>query len=184
MSSESNKLLCAILSAFLVYLLASFLSELLYHKDNKKDLQVSYYIDDTSEKDIGIIKKDKDIEAKKVSETEIINLLKTADILKGENFVKKNCSSCHDLNLPIKNKIGPSLATVFNREIGSIKDYKYSKALIDLNKNWDLLNLYNFLEKPKEWANGTKMSYRGITDTTKLINTIKYLKDNSMNNEN
>ncbi|MAJ24321.1 MAG: hypothetical protein CMP36_02295 [Rickettsiales bacterium] len=184
MSSESNKLLCAILSAFLVYLLASFLSELLYHEDNKKGLKVSYYIDHTSEKNIDVIEKGKNIASKKVSETEIINLLKTADILKGESFVKKNCSSCHDLNLPIKNKIGPSLATVFNREIGSIKDYKYSKALIGLNKNWNLLNLYNFLEKPKEWADGTKMSYRGITDTTKLINTIKYLKDNSINNEN
>ena len=36
MSSESNKLLCAILSAILVLLLASFISELLYNKEKKK----------------------------------------------------------------------------------------------------------------------------------------------------
>ena len=36
MSSDSNKLLCAILFAFLVYLLASFVSELFYSVDKKK----------------------------------------------------------------------------------------------------------------------------------------------------
>ena len=36
MSSELNKIFCAILSAILVYLLASFLSELLYNVDKKK----------------------------------------------------------------------------------------------------------------------------------------------------
>ena len=44
MSSESNKLLCAILSALLIYLLASFLSELLYNKDKQKDIKLSYSI--------------------------------------------------------------------------------------------------------------------------------------------
>ena len=53
-----------------------------------------------------------------------------------------------------------------------------------MKKEWSLVNLYYFLEKPKEWAPGTKMSYRGIANTTKLLNTIKYLKENSLNNEN
>ena len=39
MSSELNKIFCAILSAILVYLLASFLSELLYNLDKKKKYQ-------------------------------------------------------------------------------------------------------------------------------------------------
>ena len=86
--------------------------------------------------------------------------------------------------MPIKNKIGPSLATIYNRKIGGIDDYKYSKALLNMKKEWSLVNLYYFLEKPKEWAPGTKMSYRGIANTTKLLNTIKYLKENSLNNEN
>ena len=37
--------------------MASFLSELLYHEDNKKGLKVSYYIDHTSEKNIDVIEK-------------------------------------------------------------------------------------------------------------------------------
>ena len=183
MSFELNKLICAVLSAFLVYLLASFLSELLYHKDTKK-IKLSYYTETTPQDNVDLTN-EKILEKTKIlNKNEINKLLENASFEKGESFIKKNCASCHDYSLPIKNKIGPSLATILNREVGSLKDYKYSKTFVDLKKNWDVVNLYYFLEKPKEWAKGTKMSYRGITDTKKLLNTIKYLRDNSLSNEN
>ena len=123
-------------------------------------------------------------EIKKITKIEINQLLEKADLEKGKIFVNKNCASCHDFDMPIKNKIGPSLANVLNRKIGKLSDYKYSKTLSNIEKEWDLVNLYYFLEKPKEWAPGTKMSYRGISDSVKLLNTIKYLRDNSIRNEN
>ena len=183
MSSESNKLLCAILSAILVYLLASFMSELVYNVEEKKNAKLSYSLEEiekSNKLDISQI----DSEKKKITEIEINQLLEKADLEKGKSFVNKNCATCHDFNMPIKNKIGPSLAKVLNRKVGSLSDYKYSKVLLNLEKEWSLTNLYYFLEKPKEWAPGTKMSYRGISDTTKLINTIKYLRENSISNEN
>ena len=184
MASESNKLLCAILSAILVYLLASFISELLYKKDNKKNIKLSYSINNPNI-DVSITdNKKENLEIKVMTDSEINDLVKKADFEKGKIFINKNCSSCHDFNIPIKNKIGPSLATVLNRKIGAIPNYKYSKALLNMDRGWDIPNLYYFLEKPKEWAPGTKMSYRGITDKEKLLNTIKYLRDNSLNNEN
>ena len=183
MSSESNKLLCAILSAILVYLLASFMSELVYNIEENKNAKLSYSLEKTENSD-NLDKAQVDLEIKKITEIEINQLLETADLEKGKSFVNKNCASCHDLNIPIKNKIGPSLAKVLNRKIGSLSDYKYSKGLLSIEKEWSLINLYYFLEKPKEWAPGTKMSYRGISDTEKLLNTIKYLRENSINNEN
>ena len=78
--------------------------------------------------------------------------------------------------MPIKNKIGPSLATILNRKIGNLSDYKYSKTLLNIDKKWNIVNLYYFLEKPKEWAPGTKMSYRGISDSQKLTKYYKILK--------
>ena len=184
MSSESNKLLCAILSALLVYLLASFFSELLYNIDDKKDIILSYNVEKVEDNNKNLDQVNISSELKKITELEINQLLEKADFEKGESFINKNCASCHDLNMPIKNKIGPSLANVLNRKIGSLSDYKYSKTLIGMDKKWDVTNLYFFLEKPKEWAPGTKMSYRGIKDTTKLINAIKYLRENSLKNEN
>ena len=183
MSSESNKLLCAILSAILVYLLASFISELVYNIEGKKNAKLSYSLEKI-ENSNKLEKAQIDTEIKKITEIEINELLETADLEKGKSFVNKNCASCHDFSMPIKNKIGPSLAIVLNRKIGSLSDYKYSKSLLNMEKEWSLINLYYFLEKPKEWAPGTKMSYRGISDSTKLLNTIKYLRENSISNEN
>ena len=45
MSAELNKVLCAILSAILVLLLSSFISELLYHPKDS-DEKVSYLIEE------------------------------------------------------------------------------------------------------------------------------------------
>ena len=184
MSSELNKIFCAILSAILVFLLASFLSELLYNVNEKKVTKLSYNIEDVEVNNKDLNKVSIDSELKIITELELNQLLKKADLEKGKIFVNKNCASCHDFNMPIKNKIGPSLATIIDRKIGNLSDYKYSKTLLNIDKKWNIVNLYYFLEKPKEWAPGTKMSYRGISDSQKLINTIKYLRENSISNEN
>ena len=183
MSFEINKLLCAVLIALLLYLLSSFIGELIYKPEKINKVKLSYYIEDNT-KTKNEISSSKDDSFKSISLEVIEELMKQADLNKGIKFVNKNCSSCHDYNLPVKNKIGPSLATVLNREIGSLTDYKYSKKLQTDNKTWDLLNLYSFLENPKKWAPGTKMSYRGIKNQEKLINTIKFLENNSMKYEN
>lgn len=183
MSFEINKLMCALLVAILLYLLSSFIGDLLYKPEKINKIKLSYYIEDSTQ-----IKNDAPTITEDVNESisldKIKKLMDKADLKEGAKFVKKNCSSCHDYDLPVKNKIGPSLATVLNRKIGSLAEYKYSKTLINLNKDWNLLNIYLFLENPKEWAPGTKMSYRGIRDQEKLINTIKFLADNSKSNEN
>ena len=184
MSSELNKIFCSILSAILVYLLASFLSELLYNVDKKKVTKLSYNIENVENKNKDLNKVNIDSELKIITELELNQLLKKADSDKGQTFVNKNCASCHDLNMPIKNKIGPSLAIIIDRKIGDLSDYKYSKTLLNIDKRWNIVNLYYFLEKPKEWAPGTKMSYRGISDQQKLLNTVKYLRENSISNEN
>ena len=121
MSFELNKLLCAFFTAVLVFLLASFLSELLYHTESSKDKKLSYYIEKANDNKPSDEKAQNKIEIKQVSEKEIAKLLKDANYEEGKKFVLKNCASCHDLNLPVKNKIGPSLAILLNRKIGSIE---------------------------------------------------------------
>ena len=182
MSFEINKLMCAFLSAILIYLLSSFIGDLIYHSEKNKKIKLSYKIEDKEE----VLKNDlldQKEEMTIINATTIKKLLQQASFSEGEKFVKKNCTSCHDFNLPIKNKIGPSLATVLNRKIAFLDSYKYSTALKNKNDKWSLLNLYQFLENPKEWAKGTKMSYKGIRDSTKLINAIKYLEKVSIDNE-
>ena len=41
-----------------------------------------------------------------------------------------------------------------NRKIGSLENYKYSKALQNIDMDWSYKNLYLFLEKPKQLGSG------------------------------
>ena len=69
MSAELNKILCAILSAILVFLLASFISELLYHpvSETKK---LSYQVETA----------DSEIQIEKAAVTETDNVISKEDI--------------------------------------------------------------------------------------------------------
>ena len=182
MSAELNKVLCAILSAILVLLLSSFISELLYHPKDS-DEKVSYLIEEEKSFSESSLSENEVIEMKSISTKEIEQLLAKASLDAGKKFVTKNCSACHSFELPIKNKVGPSLAKIMNRKVGSLEEYRYSKTLKDNSSEWSYKNLYLFLENPKAWAPGTKMSYRGISKQTDLINVLKYLSNVSKLNE-
>ena len=181
MSAEFNKVLCAILSAILVLLLSSFIGELLYHP-KILDEKVSYVVEEENIDTVDPTEK-KTSEVSAISEEEIEQLLTKANLDPGEKFAVKNCSACHSFELPIKNKVGPSLATIMNRKVASLENYKYSKALQNIDMDWSYKNLYLFLEKPKSWAPGTKMSYKGISKQDNLINILKYLANVSKLNE-
>ena len=178
MSSETNKLLCAILTSVLFLLLTSFISELIF-KPDEINKNISYIIKDNSKDEIEDPELKKEKINKEITNASLAKLINESDELMGENFVKKNCSACHEFSLPHKNKIGPSLALLLNRKIGSLDGYKYSKAFISKEADWDLLNLYYFLKNPKEWMPGTRMSYRGIKKENDLINVLKYLSYNT-----
>ena len=182
MSAEFNKVLCAILTAILVLLLSSFISELLYHPKNT-DNKISYLIEEEGVEEDKVISETQTQEDSIISSKDIEDLLTKANLVAGEKFAIKNCSACHSFELPIKNKVGPSLAKIMNREVGSLDSYKYSKALKENSLNWSYENLYLFLENPKTWAPGTKMSYRGISKQADLINVLKYLANISKLNE-
>ena len=112
MSAEFNKILCAILTAILVLLLSSFISELLYHP-KKSNGKVSYLIEDTEQKEIE--SSDAEInEQSIISPEEIEQLLTKANLPAGEKFVIKNCSACHSFELPIKNKVNKLINKVLH----------------------------------------------------------------------
>ena len=65
--------------------------------------------------------------------------------------------------------------------VGSVSDYKYSKALASYGKEWTFEELNGFLIKPATWIKGTKMAYAGLRKEKDRASVIMYLNQNSDN---
>lgn len=82
----------------------------------------------------------------------------------GEKVFRK-CAACHKVGEGAKHAVGPALNGVVDRAIASAEGFKYSKPLTDLGTGggiWDSAALHAFLEDPKGFAPGTKMSFAGL----------------------
>jgi len=93
--------------------------------------------------------------------------------------VFKKCAACHSVNQGGSNKIGPALWGVLGRQVGSVAEYKYSKAMAAYEKNWSFEEMDGFLLKPKEWIKGTKMSFAGLKNDKERAAVILYLNENT-----
>ena len=102
-------------------------------------------------------------------------------INKVSNIVFKKCAACHSINEGGKNKIGPALWAVMSRKSGELKDYKYSKALLDYDKTWNFIELNGFLLKPSTWIKGNKMGFAGLKNDKDRASVILYLNESSNN---
>jgi cytochrome c len=99
------------------------------------------------------------------------------DAAAGEKVFKK-CQACHQVGPDAKNKVGPVLNGIVGRQIAADADFKYSDALMALGAEgeiWSPENLAAFLEKPKDYAKGTKMAFAGLRKEDERQNVIAYL---------
>ena len=100
-------------------------------------------------------------------------LLAAADAAAGEKVFAK-CKACHKLDGG--NGTGPHLDGVVNRAKASVEGFSYSDALTGMaGDSWTPENLYAFLENPKGYAPGTKMSFAGLPKSEDRANVIAYL---------
>ncbi len=95
----------------------------------------------------------------------------------GEKVFKK-CKACHAVGDKAKNKVGPILNGIVGAPAGQVADFKYSDALTEMAAGglvWDEASLSAFLAKPKDFMDGTKMSFAGLKKEKDLANVIAYL---------
>ena len=107
---------------------------------------------------------------------DIMALLTSASASDGEKVFKK-CAACHSIAKGGGNKIGPALWGVLGRQAGSASDYKYSKAMATHGKPWSFEEINGFLNKPKNWIKGTKMSFAGLKSKNDRVAVILYMNE-------
>ena len=109
------------------------------------------------------------------------NLLAAADVAKGEAVFAK-CAACHTINQGGANGIGPNLYGTLGEAIGQGKaGFAFSDALKSVGGNWDFDKMDHWLTSPRKFANGTKMSFAGLSSPEDRANLIVYLNAQGSN---
>ena len=169
MGFEINKIIVAVLVTILVVFGIGKISDLIFQTEKNV---LAYKVEVSSE----------NTTEKTNSETslDISSLLAMGDVEHGKKVFKK-CAACHSINKGGKNKIGSALWNVVFRPIGSVADYKYSKALASYGKEWSWEELNGFLVKPSKWIPNNKMGFAGLKSEKDRASVILYLNQNSDN---
>ena len=165
-----NQIIAAILLTFVVIFIINKSSDVIYKVEAPKTV---FKVD---EKDVSQTSKSKPAEG-----TVDIKILLTMGSVDQGKKIFSACKSCHSIKEGGGNKIGPALWGVLGRPIGSINDYKYSKALAEFGGEWNLETMNSFLIKPKDYIKGTKMSYAGLKKEKDRASVILYLNENTDN---
>ncbi len=95
----------------------------------------------------------------------------------GEKVFRK-CKACHEIGPEAKAKVGPPLTDVLGRTAGTVEGFKYSDAMIAAGEGglvWTPETIATFLEKPKDFVDGTKMSFAGLRKPEERDDVIAYL---------
>ena len=170
-SFEINKIIAAVLMVALLVIGIGKISDIIFDKDLENNV-VAYKIEAPEGKSGEVNDSETNVD--------LHALFAMGDVEHGKKVFKK-CAACHSINAGGKNKIGPKLWNVMFRPVGSITDYKYSKALASYGKEWNWEEMNGFLIKPSKWIKGNKMGFAGLKDERDRASVILYLNQNSDN---
>lgn len=77
----------------------------------------------------------------------------------GQKVFQTKCSACHALD---SDRVGPHLAGIVDRPMGSVKGFTYSPALAGAKDNWSLERLETWLTSPARMFPETTMAFGGL----------------------
>jgi cytochrome c len=157
----------AVCGSLLVYLLAAWAGESLYHVGHDshggEEIAQAYTIDTGADEASEVVEEGPDF----------ATLYAAADVAAGEKVFAK-CRSCHKLDGA--DGVGPHLNGIVDKQKAASAGYAYSDALVAMAADtWTPENLDGFLANPKGYMPGTKMAFAGLPKVEERANLIAYL---------
>jgi cytochrome c len=114
------------------------------------------------------------------AEQPIAHYLQTADAAAGEGQFRK-CAACHTVNQGGANGLGPNLFGIMGQPLAARAGFAYSDALRGKGGNWDWDQMSQWIQSPRQFAPGTKMTFAGISDPQDRANLLAYLNAQGSN---
>ncbi|WP_379554086.1 c-type cytochrome [Qipengyuania sp. DGS5-3] len=109
---------------------------------------------------------------------EVLNKMSVSE---GEKVFAK-CTACHTVDQGGANGIGPNLYGIMGKGLAQgAPGFAYSSALADKGGNWDWDNMSAWLKSPRAFANGTKMSFAGLSKIEDRAAVMLYMNANGSN---
>ena len=168
-SFEINKIVAAILVVVLMVIGIDKLSDVIFYVDKPETPGYVVEVEQVST-----------ASSTTENKIDISAFLALGNVEHGKKVFKK-CAACHSISKDGGNKIGSALWNVVFRPVGSVADYKYSKALASYGKKWSWEELNGFLTKPSKWISNNKMGFAGLKSEKDRASVILYLNQNSDN---
>ncbi|MGC8201623.1 c-type cytochrome [Aliiroseovarius sp. PTFE2010] len=163
----NTKILGGVCGTFLVFLLLNWAGESLFHvgaSGHGGEEMAQAYVIETGESE----------EAEEEVEVPFAEVLASADAEAGAKVFRK-CQACHKLDG--SNGTGPYINGVVGRDIAAVDGFSYSNVLLEMDGDWSPEKLSGFVENPKGFAPGTKMSFAGLKKVEDRANLIAYLSE-------
>jgi cytochrome c len=165
MNDRSNTIAGWVLGAGIVALGAGILSSEFFHVERPE--KMGYPIEGVVEAGGGA-----------AAEVPIETLLASADPANGEKVFAK-CAACHSITAGGAAGVGPNLYGVMGKPHGAQPGFAYSAALKAKPGNWDWANMSAWLTSPRKYAEGTKMTFAGLSNGKDRADVIAYLNQQS-----
>jgi cytochrome c len=164
-----NKVFGAVTAAGMLALVCGLIAEILVHPH---EIEEPVYVVAGSETG-----ETQEVAAEEpAAPVEIAPLLAAADPAAGENIFKK-CKACHTAEKGGANKVGPNLWDVVGRNHGAVDGFNYSSAMQEHSgEAWTYQALSEFLKRPRDAIQGTKMNFAGIKKPEDRADLIAYLR--------
>ena len=87
----------------------------------------------------------------------------------------KLCQSCHLTAEGAGNLVGPNLHGIFGRQVATVEGFAYSPALQAETFIWTPEQLDHWLENPRTFVPGNRMSFSGVRKEADRLGVIAYL---------